>query len=688
MPNPYVEPPVATTFKELEKLDPEEAKKEARLLSEAIEYHNHLYYVENAPALEDATFDELFRRLQALEKAFPELRSEDSPTQRVGSPPVAELRRVDHYAPMLSLNSAAERPEIENFLRFVAGELSEQEFSFVLEPKLDGLSVEVVYREGTLKRGATRGDGRQGEEITRNIRTIGALPLRLRESGGPPSFLVVRGEVFVSKSGFEKLNERRARAGEQPFANPRNAAAGSVRQLHSTQTAEVPLDIFFYEVLESDGELPDSHWELLRRFPSWGLKTNPMNRRASSVEEMDAYYREILKKREELDYEIDGIVIKLDQRSARERLGYRNRSPRWAMAWKFPPRRKTTTLQDITVQVGRTGILTPVALLEPVTIGGATVSRASLHNGDEVARKDLRPGDRVRVERAGDVIPEVVEVVDPDRRDRPEPFSMPERCPACGTEVQREGAYHLCPAGLTCPPQLQGALEHFVSREAMDIENLGEKNIEQLVRRGLVRSVADLYTLSTEELKELDGFAEQSARKVREAIEGSKNPPLDRLIYALGIRHVGTHVALLLAESFGSLHSLMEAGVEEIRRVQEIGPETAESVASFFSRRENREVIDRLFSLGVQPREVGKAPGAQPLSGKNFVVTGTLDRFSRKEVERRIEELGGRVTASVSGNTDYLLLGTNPGSKLDQAREEGTSIIREEEFLRMIGEKK
>ncbi len=686
MQNPYLEPPIEPSFRDAGKLGKQDAKREASLLSEAIEHHNRLYYVENAPAIDDATFDALFRRLQELEEAFPELRSENSPTQRVGAPPMDELPRVDHYAPMLSLNSAVERAEVESFYSYIGRELREKP-SFVMEPKLDGLSVEIAYREGKLERGATRGDGRQGEEITRNIRTVGAVPLELRGAKDLPSFLVVRGEVFMTKSGFEELNESRAQGGEQTFANPRNAAAGSLRQLDSSQTARVPLDIFFYEVLASAGELPESHWELLRRFPTWGLKTNPLNQRVSTLEETARYYRDILEKRETLDYEIDGVVIKLDQRDLREHLGYRNRSPRWAMAWKFPPRQEITTLEEIIVQVGRTGILTPVALLEPVNIGGATVSRASLHNGDEVARKDVRPGDRIRVQRAGDVIPEVVGVVNPDRANRAEPFSMPENCPACGSAVEREGAYHICPAGLSCPPQLQGALKHFVSREAMDIENLGEKNIEQLVSKGLVKDIADLYAISEDALMELDGFAEQSAKNVYEAIQGSKNPSLDRFIYALGIRHVGTHVARVLARSFGTLKSLMEAGVEELREVKEIGPETAESVASFFSRGENRKVLNRLLSLGLEPGGAGGSAGARPLSGKNFVVTGTLDRYSRKEVERRIEELGGRVTSAVSGNTDYLLLGENPGSKLDQAREEGTKIIGEREFLEMIGEK-
>lgn len=686
MKNPYIEPPVDTSFEKSEALTREEAERQTKLLKQAIDHHDHLYYVENSPTIADEEYDAIFRRLQTLEESFPSLREENSPTQRVGAPPQDELRRVSHYAPMLSLNSAVEAAEIRDFHRFVRRELEGESFGYVLEPKLDGLSVEIVYREGEFERGATRGDGREGEEISPNLRTIGSLPLRLREEAHPPSFLVVRGEVFMSKSGFARLNERRQSEGRETFANPRNAAAGSVRQLDSKETARVPLDIYFYDVLQVEGELPESHWETLSRFPEWGLKTNPLNRQAASFETMEAYYRQILEERESLDYEIDGVVIKLDSRSQRERLGYRNRSPRWAMAWKFPPRKKPTTLKRIVVQVGRTGILTPVAMLEPVNIGGATVSRASLHNGEEVARKDVRPGDRVTVQRAGDVIPEVLEVLNPHRDNRPGPFSMPDRCPACGSSVQREGAYHVCPAGLSCPPQLRGSLEHFVSREAMDIENLGEKNIEQLVDRGLVANLADLFALTPEQLRELDGFAEKSARNVYEAIQGSKEPPLDRFIYALGIRHVGTHVAGVLARELGSLEAVMEADAERLRGIAEIGPETAESVASFFRRKENREAVEQMGSLGVEPRTLRKTGQTAPLKGLTFVVTGSLERFSRKEVERKIEELGGRVTSSVSRNTDYLLRGENPGSKLDQAKKEGTSILGETEFLGMIGE--
>lgn len=683
--NPFMTPPVDTSFAAVDTLSAAAAREQARQIAEALTFHNHRYYVESQPAVADDVYDALFRRLWALEEQFPELQSDTSPTQRVGSAPVDELVRIEHQAPMLSLNSALEQSEMEDFHRFIERNSDGRNFRFMVEPKLDGLSVEIVYRDGQFVYGATRGDGRVGEDISRNLKTIPAIPLELRGAGGPPAFLAVRGEVFMLKSGFRELNRRRTERGEEPFANPRNAASGTVRQLDPKNTAGKPLDVFFYDILASDRTDFGSHTEVLELFPRWGLKTNPLNEVCSSVEELAAYRDRMAEAREELDYEIDGIVVKIDSYEFREDLGYRNRSPRWAIAWKFPPRKEVSAVEDIVVQVGRTGILTPVALLEPVSIGGVTVSRATLHNEDEVHRKDVRVGDRVRVIRAGDVIPEVSEVVDREAEGRGEPFAMPDTCPVCGTPVEREGAYYFCPAGLSCPAQLTGRLIHFVSRQAMDIENLGEKNIAQLVNRGIIRTIADLYYLDATDLEALDGFAEKSARNVYDAIQGSRTRPLDRLIYALGIRHVGAHVARVLAERFADLQAVEVASVEELEAVPDIGRQTAESIHAFFAEEENRRILGRMQEAGVSPEPVETTGAGGNLSGTTFVLTGSLERYTRAEARRRIEEAGGKVTSSVSSATDYLVAGADPGSKLEQARKKGTTVLTEAEFDELLG---
>ncbi|MFP4066386.1 MAG: NAD-dependent DNA ligase LigA [Spirochaetaceae bacterium] len=686
--NPFITPPVDTQFAPPERLSAEQARREAARLTEALNYHNHRYYVDSAPVISDEVYDALFRRLQLLEQRFSELQSDVSPTQRVGAPPVDELARIEHQGAMLSLNSSLEPAEVEEFHRFIVRNADGRSVRYVVEPKLDGLSVEIVYRNGRFSYGATRGDGRVGEDISRNLKTIPAIPLELRGDGNPPAFLAVRGEVLMQKSGFRELNRRRTEQGEEPFANPRNAASGTVRQLDPKNTVGKPLDIFFYDILACDRTDFRSHTEVLELFPKWGLKTNPLWEVCETVEELTSYRDRLAEGREELDYEIDGIVIKVDSYDFREDLGYRNRSPRWALAWKFPPRTEVSRVSDIVVQVGRTGILTPVALLEPVSIGGVTVSRASLHNEDEVRRKDVRVGDRVRVIRAGDVIPEVSAIVEEHSSDRGAPFTMPERCPACDTPVEREGAYYFCPAGLSCPAQITGRLKHFVSREAMDIENLGERNIAQLVSRGKISTIADLYYLEPEDLRELEGFADKSAQNVYSAIQGSKRRPLNRLIYALGIRHVGAHVAQVLAERFGSLEALESAEVEELEAIQDIGHSTARSIHTFFSEEENRRILERMRAAGVEPQPVSPPEETGALGGKSFVLTGTLERFTRAEARKRIEERGGKVSSSVSGATDYVVAGADPGSKLDQARKRGTPVLSEEDFLRLLGEER
>ncbi len=675
-----------TDFKSIKNMTLEEARQEVEALREGIEYHNYLYYVKNQPVISDALYDKLFRRLQELEEAFSDLQSETSPTRKVGAPPVDRLKKVKHTAPMLSLNSALSEKEAEDFDKFIRRNLGLERVAYVLEPKFDGFSVEVVYRDGVFEYGATRGDGETGEDISENLKTIRSLMLRLQQPEGEklPPFLAVRGEVIMSKRAFQKLNKERVERGEVPFANPRNAAAGIMRQLDSKKVADKPLDIFFYDILRVEGMEFSSHWQELQKFPEWGLKTDVHNVKCSSLEEVKAYREKLASQREELDYEIDGIVMKLDDLRLRERLGMRERSPRWALAWKFPPKKEVTTLEDIVVQVGRTGMLTPVALLQPVDVGGVTVSRATLHNEDEVRKKDVRKGDKVRVARAGDVIPEVVErIKEPGKKRGPE-FHMPKKCPVCGSDVVREGAYYFCPAGLSCPAQLIGHILHYCSRNAMNIEGLGDKIARQLVDRGMVKDVADLYRLRVEDLLELEGFADRSAQKLHQAIQRTKKARFDRFLYALGIRHVGEHVARLLAEKFGNLERLSGSTREQLEEIPGIGPEIAQSVVQFFSQEENRKVLKKLIEVGVHLEEVAVREGELPLKGKTFVFTGELEKYTREQAKEIVESLGGRAASSVSGSTDFVVAGRNPGSKLEEARKRGVKVIDEAAFEKMI----
>jgi DNA ligase (NAD+) len=671
-------------WKDVEKLSEKEARREIEALREAVQYHDYLYYVKNQPRISDAAYDRLFRRLEDLEEAFPRLRSPASPTQRVGAGPVEELGKVEHAADMLSLNAVLEEGEVVEFDDFVRRNLGGAKAAYSVEPKFDGVSVEVVYEDGTFLYGATRGDGHTGEDISVNMKTIRSVPLKLRKGKeGLPSFLSVRGEVFMSRSGFQALNKERVQRGEEPFANPRNAAAGTVRQLDPGNVRGKPLDIFFYEILKLEGRRFAAHHEALKAFPAWGLRTAPQNRLCTSMEKVKEYHGKLLEEREGLDFEIDGVVIKLDGYAERERLGMRQRSPRWALAWKFPPKREVTRIEDIVVQVGRTGVLTPVALLDPVDVGGVTVSRATLHDEEQARKKDVRPGDRVKVIRAGDVIPEVLGVEEKGKK-RGRKFSMPRRCPACGSEVYREGAYVFCPAGLSCPAQRVGRIRHYGSREAMDIEGLGEETVKDLVRRGLVTDMADLYALTKDDLTKLEGFAQKSAENLHDAIQGARGPRLDRFLYALGIHHVGEHMAMVLAREFRTLESLRKAGEEDLRKVPEIGPEIARSVAEFFGDKANRKVLRKLERAGVKVREMPAREGRMPLEGKTFVFTGSLEGYTRSEAEKTVEALGGRAATSVSGETDFVVAGENPGSKLDQARKQGVKVIGEKEFKKLV----
>jgi DNA ligase (NAD+) len=669
-------------FKSPDKISKNDAQKEIKELRDALEYHNYLYYVKNSPKISDEKYDKLFHRLEDLENAFPDFKSTNSPTQRVGAAPVDKLKKVKHSAPMLSLSSALYKEKIEDFNDAVHRDIHNDNVGYVAEPKLDGLSVELVYEKGELKYGATRGDGDTGEDITENLKTIGSVPLRLRDNENLPPFLSVRGEVLMSKSGFQSLNRERVNEGNEPFANPRNAAAGIVRQLDSKKVAGKPLDIYFYEILDSKNNGFTSHWEVLEKFPEWGLKTNPLNKKVHTLHDIENFREKLTKKRDEIDYDIDGIVIKLDDLKMRDKLGTRQRNPRWAVAWKFPPKKEITTLKEIVVQVGRTGMLTPVALLDPVNVGGVTVSRATLHNEDEVRRKDLRPGDTVRVIRAGDVIPEIAERVEQKGKKRNKAFSMPDNCPVCGTDVVKEGAYYFCPAGLSCRAQLIGKIIHYVSRDAMNIENLGEKIAGRLVEKNMIKDLADLYQLEVDDLLKLEGFAEKSAQKLYRAIQDAKNPRLDKFIYALGIRHVGRHISRILSYKFNSLQKLMDAGFDDLKKIDEIGPEIANSVHQFFSEKKNKAIIKKLDKAGVSPET--KQPSKKKfLDGKTFVFTGELKSYTRSEAKELVESLGGRATSSVSGNTDYVVAGDEPGSKYDEAKKQNVKIIDEKEFKKI-----
>ena len=667
-------------------LTQKQARSALDALSKQIEHHDYLYHVLDRPVISDAAYDKLFRRLQELESVFPDLRSQTSPTQRVAGQPARTLRHVAHSAPMLSLEAVVDPDDVESFCSTIK-RTGGGRTAYVAEPKFDGLSVEIVYERGVFTMGSTRGDGVTGEDISENLKTIRSLPLRLRSDAGLPTRLAVRGEVLLPRSGFRKTNKERIKRGEEPFANPRNAAAGTVRRLDPRHVASCPLDVVFYDVLRMDGAELRSHQNMLEQLGKWGLKTSRHVARCTSFADIRRFHTRLERMRDALDYEIDGIVIKVDNLALREKLGVRHRNPRWALAWKFSPRQEVTTLEDIVVQVGMSGMLTPVALLDPVDVGGVTVSRATLHNEGDVRRKGLRIGDKVRIARAGDVIPEVVERVRAARSNRRE-FRMPKRCPACGAPAESEGAYVFCPAGLRCPAQLVGHLVHYASREALDIEGLGVKTSRALVELGLVRTLADLYELRLEDVLRLEGFARKSAEALLAAVRRARSPDLDRFLYGLGIRHVGRRVAFTLARAFGSLETLRAASERELATTPGIGPAIARTVRHFFADRENRRVLDRLRVLGVRPRALALRGTRGRFADKTFVFTGILQHFSRAQAERRVEELGGRASSSVSRDTDYVVVGENPGSKLDRAKRYGVKVITESRFERLASSRR
>jgi DNA ligase (NAD+) len=657
-------------------------------LRDEIRRHDHAYYVRDAPEVSDEAYDALFAELRALEAAHPELVTPDSPTQRVAGAPLEGFPTVEHAAPMLSLDSDKDEEALRRFDTRLRKALGDGAIAYVLEPKLDGLSLEVVYEEGVLARAATRGDGVRGEGVTANVRTIAKVPLKLSAERRPvPPLLALRAEVILRIADFEAVNARLLEEGKAPFANPRNAAAGTLRQLDPRITASRPLDIYFSDVLAARGLAARTHRETLAAFADWGLRVNDRIRAATSVEEVLAYHRELGDERDRLPYEIDGIVVKLDDLGLREELGTTARAPRWAYAFKFPPRKEVTRVERIVPSVGRSGVITPVALLRPVELGGVTVSRATLHNREEVARKDIREGDLVRLQRAGDVIPHVLERIEEEGHERPEPWSMPPACPSCGTPLVERGPFSVCDNGFGCPAQRAGRLQHFASRDALDIAGLGGEIAALLVDEGLVETLPDLFDLTREQLVALDGFADKSAENLVAGIRrAGTDTELARFLYGLGIPEVGAKVGRDLARHFGTLAALRAADADALQEVAGVGPRMGEQIAAFFAEPRNAEIVDRLLAgrVTIAPEQ---GPASAALAGLKLVFTGTLPTLSRGAAKALVEGNGGRVVGSVSKATDYVVAGEEAGSKLDEATRLGIPVLDEAAFLALLRER-
>ncbi len=670
---------------------PRDPGKRAAELREAIRRHEHLYYVLSKPEISDREFDALDRELRDLETAHPELVTADSPTQRVGGAPLSEFPSVTHTEPMLSLENTYSEDEVREFEGRIRRQLGDTPLSYVAEPKIDGLSLSVTYEDGRLIRAVTRGDGKIGDDVTLNARTIRSLPLSLAAPpDGPPipRLLEVRGEVYLPRSVFTRLNEERVRNDEEPFVNPRNAASGAMKQLDPRQVAERGLELFLYSLARVAGPEPKTHSEALALMRVLGLRTNPEIRPCGSIEEALAQCASMREKRHALDYDIDGVVIKVDSLSLQRELGSTSKFPRWAIAYKFPAERATTRLMNIDVQVGRTGKLTPVAHLEPVFVGGTTVSRATLHNAEEIARKDIRVGDSLVVERGGEVIPKIVEVVIEDRPPSAVPFQMPERCPVCGTHVAAiAGEVDLRCPNASCKAQIEERIKHFARRQAMDIEGLGDKLVGALVETGAVRNIADLYALEPGPLARLERMGEKSAANLVSSIAKSREAGLQRLLFGLGIRFVGERAAELLSRRFGSLEALARATAEDIDAIPEVGEAVVASVREWFEAPQNQELVDRLRKAGVRLSAVSSGPEeVRTLEGLQFVLTGVLASMDRNEAKRRIESRGGRVTSAVSSKTDYIVAGDDAGSKLEKGKALGVRILDEAGLLALLSE--
>ena len=663
-------------------MNKEKAKKRIFELRDILNEHNHRYYVLDDPLISDAEYDTLFRELQNLESSYPEFADPNSPTSRVGGAILTAFSALKHSTPMLSLANALNEDELIEFYKRLQKNTGQENVELVGEPKLDGLGVELIYQNGVFEAGSTRGDGYTGEDISENLKTIRQIPLKL-QGEKIPELLEVRGEVIISKKNFEKLNNERQKTGEKLFANPRNAAAGSLRQLDSSITAKRPLEIFIYAPGSILGIEFKTHTEMLGQFGDWGFRINPYNRILKNLGEMIDYFKKMEDNREEIPYDIDGIVVKVNSLKLQRTLGMRTRTPRWAIAGKFKARTGITKIKSIIAQVGRTGVLTPVANLEPVQLGGVVVSRATLHNQDEIDRKDIRVGDWVVIERAGDVIPKVIKVIKERRPDNTNPYHLPEECPVCGADVQQvEGGVAVKCVHRDCPAQLKTGISHFVSKLAMDIDGMGTKIVDQLVEERLLSSVADVYALKFQDIVKLERFGEKSAANLIKSIKKSTKRALHNVIYALGIPNVGEYLARVLAEKFRSLDNLRQADMETLVNIDDIGEIVAESVVTYFNDKDNSQMIDRLIGFGIDPKTDQK--NDLPLDGKIFVFTGGLSSMSRDEAKEIVRNLGAKASGSVSGNTDYVVSGESTGSKLDKAKELGVKVMNENEFVEFM----
>jgi DNA ligase (NAD+) len=665
----------------------QQAQQRAKQLREILNHHNHQYYVLDNPEIPDSEYDRLFNELKQLESDYPELHSVDSPTQRVGGVALDKFDQLTHRIPMLSLDNVFDEDELAAFDKRVKDRLNTtQQQRYAAEPKLDGLAISIRYENGLLVQAATRGDGAVGEDVTVNVRTIPTVPLRL-SGDNIPEVLEIRGEIFMPKAGFEALNQKQLAEGKKTFVNPRNAAAGSLRQLDSKITASRPLAMYCYGVGEIIGaEPPQSHSAAMQQLAQWGCRVSPELKLVDGVEGCVAYLQQLGERRDALEYDIDGVVFKVDDTALQQRLGFVSRAPRWAIAYKFPAQEEITTVEDIEIQVGRTGALTPVARLKPVFVGGVTVSNATLHNEDEIRRKDVRIGDSVIIRRAGDVIPEVVKVVEAKRPEFTQQFVMPTQCPVCGSDVEREPgeAVARCSGGLFCAAQRKESIKHFASRKAMDIDGLGDKLVEQLVDAGLIEDVADLFFLTVAQLASLERMGEKSAQNLVAAIETAKQTRFNRFLYALGIREVGEATARSLALNFKTLEALSSATEEALLEIEDVGPVVAHHIQTFFEQAHNREVIENLLAAGIHWPEEQQAQQDSMLSGKTIVLTGTMDSLSRSEAKEKLLALGAKVAGSVSAKTDVLVAGRDAGSKLSKAQSLGIEIVDEATLIQWL----
>ncbi len=655
-------------------------------LRNIIEYHNNRYYQQDNPEIADHEYDRLMQELQELEKLYPDDNLASSPTQRVGAAPLNKFSSMEHLSPMLSLANAFSPEEIIDFDTRIKKLAAIDNITYVAEPKLDGLAVNLLYENGRFIRGATRGDGFTGEDVTQNLKTISTLPIQIKKNSykNMPHSVEIRGEVFMEVESLQKLNRRRLDEGDEPFANPRNAAAGSLRQLDPKITARRPLKIFLYAIGSMSGVNFSNHWEVLQTLISWGFPVNPLIQKIDDINKYLEYFTHMGELRKSLPYEIDGVVLKVDDLELQEKLGNVSRNPRWALACKFPATQETTLISDIIIQVGRTGALTPVAVMEPVIVGGVTVSRATLHNEDEILKKDIRIGDTVIIQRAGDVIPEVVKVVLSKRTGKEIEFQMPVHCPECGSDVVREeGEVARRCINLSCPAQIKENIRHFASRSGLDIEGLGEKISAKYFDAQLISDPADLYYLTEEKLLKINPKAKKSTQNLIAALQRSKNPPLNKFIYALGIRNVGEHVAKILARELGSIENIMASMVDDLTAIHEIGPEIATSIVQFFSEPKNKQVMEKFLRAGVIPQEATVIVKDSTLQGKSFVFTGAMESMPRSTAKAIVEKLGGLVHSTTTGKTTYVVAGREPGSKLDKARSLGITILDEEEFLKL-----